>query len=158
VSGGSTFTLAPASTGTDSGSGTNTTIADVGGFVGAEQIEVGDFVRNTASPFQFSIVTAIADNVLTVTDNGLTWASLAYSVNTFVENYTAGNNAYVPLIERIADVASESNSIIYLGDFDIKVVVRRTSSIAILPFSQDTDFTATGREVTTVRTTDTIIT
>jgi hypothetical protein len=158
-SGGSTFTLSPSAAGTDEGTGTNTNILDTGIFAAAAQIEVGDFVRHTAAPFQFSIVTAITDdNNLAVTDNGATWASLPFEVNTFVENYTAGNNAYVPLIERIADVASESNSIIYLGDFDIKVVVRRTASISILPFSQDTDFTATGREVTTVRTTDTIIT
>jgi hypothetical protein len=116
-------------------------------------------VRNTTDGISYSIVTSVdSQTALTVTDNGQTWASQAYSLNTLVENYNAGDNAYAPFIEREADAASETNQFVYSSSIDIRAVVRRSDDAdPILPFEQDTAVTG-ATTVTAIRTDDDIIT
>jgi len=156
---GSTFTLATASTGTATAGSTLTTISDGSATFVTDGVEPGDMVRNTTDGASFSVVVSVdGENDLTVTDNGVSWSSQAYSVNTLVENYTTNNNAYVPLIERQADATSESNTLVFSTSFDIRAVVRRSSTATeILPFEQDTTVTG-ATTVTTIRNTDDIIT
>lgn len=157
-----TFTLSPASTGTDGGTGTLTTIVDGTATFVTDEVEPGDLVRNTTDGVSFSeVVTVDGETTLTVTDNGVSWASQAYSVNTLVENYTATQNAFVPRIERIADTATETNQFIFSATFTGRAVVRRTAPLSdpIEPFSQDVTFPATGSLTTdTIRNADTIVT
>jgi hypothetical protein len=154
-----TYTLAAASTGTDGGTGTLTSIIDGSATFQTDNVEPGDFVRNTTDGVSFSVVvTIVSETELTVTNNGVAWTSQAYSVNTLVENYTSGQNAYAPLMERIADAATETNSLVFASSFDIRAVVRRSSlSNPILAFTQDTTLAGT-LDIPTTRNSDDIIT
>lgn len=154
-----TFTLSAASTGTDGGTGTTTTIVDAGATFQTDGVEPGDMVRNTTDGVSYSEVVSVdSENQLTVTNNGVTWASKGYSVNTLVENYNAGQNGYVPLIERQADATSENNKLVLASSIDIRVDVRRSSlSNPILPFTSDTTLSGS-QTFTAIRTSDSIIT
>lgn len=156
---GVTFTLATASTGTATAGSNLTTITDAGATFVTDGVEPGDMVRNTTDGVSYSrVVTVDSETSLTVTDNGTSWSSQGYSVNTLVENYPVGQNSYVPIIERIADGTSESNSFVFGSSFDIKTVVRRSGlANPILPFEQDTTLSGT-LTVTTIRNSDDIIT
>ena len=141
----STFALSTASTGSATAGSTLTNITNAGATFIADGVEVGDLVRNTTNGFSYSTVTSVnSETSLTVTNNGVSWASQAYSVNTLVENYNAGQNAYVPLIEREADATTEIASLIYTSPIDIRVVARRSDDAnPILPYTQDTSLTGT---------------
>ena len=140
-----TFTLSTASTGSATAGSTLTNITNAGATFIADGVEVGDLVRNTTDTFSYSTITAVnSETSLTVTNNGVSWASQNYSVNTLVENYNAGQNAYVPLIEREADATTEVAALIYTSPIDIRVVARRSDdSTPILPYTQDTSLTGT---------------
>jgi len=153
-----TITLSPASTGTGTANSTNTLIQDATGNFVTEEVEVGDYVRNTTDGVSYSIVTAVSSSSeILVTDNGTTWNAQAYSVNTLVENYTSDQNAYIPLIERIADAANETNTIVAPAagsSFQIRVDVRNAG--VILPFTQNSTITTTGRSIAAIRNDDDI--
>ncbi len=155
---GTTFTLDAAKTGTaDAGSNDTTLIDAAGAFLTAPAVEVGDYVRNTTDDVFRRVTVVVSATELTI-EAGISFATgNSYSINTLVENY-AQPNAYVPLIERIADAVSETTTITYSGDFDIRADVRRTAATAILPFTQDSSVVSTGRSLAAVRTDDTIIT
>jgi hypothetical protein len=153
-----TFALATATVGTDDGTGTLTTIDDAGVNFVTDGVEPGDMVRNTTDGVSFSVVVTVAATQLVVTSNGVTWASKAYSVNTLVENYGAGQNAYVPIIEQLADAAFENNKLVLATSITARVVVRRSSAATeILPFTADITI-AGSQTTTTIRNTDSIIT
>jgi hypothetical protein len=141
----STFTLSTASTGSATAGSTLTTLTDGSATFQTDNVEPGDLVRNTTDGSSFSeVVTVDSETQLTVTDNGVSWSSQAYSVNTLVENYGATQNAFVPLIEREADATTEANQFVLGASFDIRVDVRRSDDAnPILPFSLDTTFTGT---------------
>lgn len=142
---GSTFTLSAASTGTAGAGSTTTTLTAAGATFVTDGVEAGDMVRNTTNGVSYSIVVSVdSETQLTVTNNGVSWASQAYSVNTLVENYPTNQNAYVPLIEVTADATTESTQFIFGSSFDIRVVVRRSDDAnPILPYTSDTSFTGT---------------
>jgi len=113
------FNLMAASTGTADAGSTNTVLDETSpaATFQTDGVEVGDYVRHTASPFQFSIVTGVpSETRLNVTDNGTSWSALPFSVNTLVEDYESGDFVFVPLIERIADAASESSTLTMVND------------------------------------------
>jgi len=154
---GTKFTLSPEISGAGDGGSTRTSLIDAGtNFINGE-IEVGDLVRNTSDDF-FSVVTAVTTNTLTTSDNGTNWDSKNYSINTLVEDYATNTQAYVPILERVADASSENNKLVYSSSIDVRAVVRRSSAATeILPFQQDTSITGS-LTVTAIRTEDTIIT
>jgi hypothetical protein len=123
-----------------------------------DAVEPGDMVRNTTDGLYSFVVSVDSQTQLTVTSNGTTWNAKAYSVNTLVENYTAGNNAYVPFLERVADAVSESNTLIFTSNIDVRTVVRRsTVATKILPFTQDGQVTG-NFSVATIRSVDSVVT
>ena len=153
-----TLTLSPASTGTATG-GSTTTIINAGATFQTDEVEVGDLVRNTTDDLYSTVVSVDSQTQLTVTSNGTTWNAKTYSLNTLVESYVSGLSAYVPLIELVADAASESASLVQSSNIDVKIVVRRSSAATeILPFTQDTTLVSTGLSVSAIRSEDTIIT
>lgn len=152
----STFTLDAAKIATADASGSNTVLDDAdGNFLTAPAVEPGDLIRNTTDDFFVKVLTVTATQ-LTTEDGGATWNSKAYNINSLVENYPTNNNAYVPIIERIADAVTETNTVVHSTDIDIRVDVRNAG--VILPFTQDTDIVSTGRSVPAVRNPDDIFT
>jgi len=156
-----TFTLDAAKTGTaDGGNSSNTRLHDTTGtFTTAPAIEVGDYVRNiTQDEFVRVTVVVSATELDTEQLSGVSeWDGDSYNINTLVENYGL-DSAFVPLIERVADATSETTTITYSTDIDIRADVRRTAATSILPFTQDSSVISTGRSIAAIRTTDTIIT
>jgi hypothetical protein len=115
-------------------------------------------IRNTTDNLYSVVVSVDSETQLTVTSNGTTWVAKAYSVNTLVENYTAGQYAYVPLLERIADASTESSQLVLGSNIDYRAVARRsTLSTPILPFEQDATMTGS-TSVSVIRSSDDIIT
>jgi len=160
---GSTFTLDAAKTGTSDGgnSDTNTLHDTTGTFTTAPAIEVGDYVRNTTEDVfvrVLSITSATQLETETLPGGG-NWSGDSYAINSLVEDYATGADAYVPLIERISDATSESATLTYVADIELRYDVRRNAATAILPFTQDATFGSTsGASIATIRTTDTITT
>ena len=140
-----TFTLAAASAGTCTAASTLTTLIRAAGSFITDGVEQGDVVRNTTDNVSYSAVVSVdSATQLTVTSSGVTWLSKDFSVNTLVENYPSGQNAYVPILEVEADATTESSSFIFTASFDIRVVVRRSDdSNPILPYTSDTSLTGT---------------
>jgi len=150
-----TFTLVTASTGTATAGDTDT-LTDSGATFETDGVEVGDLVRNTADDLFRKVLVVVSETELTTADAGITWNGKTYSINTLVENYTSGNSAYVPIIERIADATSEFNTITFTSPLDVRVDVRNAG--VILPFSQDSTIISTGLSVPAIRNTDDIFT
>jgi hypothetical protein len=142
---GTTFTLSTASTGTATAGSTLTTVIRATGSFITDGVEEGDMIRNTTNGTSYSFVVSVdSATQLTVTNNGVSWSSQAYSINTLVENYPSGQNLYVPILEVTADATTESTQLIFSSSFDVRVVVRRSDdSNPILPYTQDTSITGT---------------
>jgi hypothetical protein len=149
-----TFTLQTASAGTADG-GSTTSLVDSGADFDADGVEVGDLVRNTTLDVFVKVLDVVNSTTLTTEEIASSWSGDAYSVNTLVENYGL-QDAYVPLIERIADAISESNTVTYLGDLDVRIEVRNAG--VILPFSQDAAFISSGLSIAAIRNADDIFT
>jgi hypothetical protein len=167
---GRNFTLSPAATGTAEAASTSTSIVDISeDFVATHEVEVGDYVRKTDTG-EFARITAIStttnpNDTLTTEDIGVEWdaGTGGYSINTLVENYPTGTNAYVPFIERIANgcgspltAHTESNQLVQSVTIDVRVVVRNAGTI--LPFTQDAQIGSTGLSIAAIRTSDDIFT
>lgn len=150
---GSTFTLAPLTTGTADGGSSNTILIDAASDFVTDEVEVGDYVRNETDDFVVRVVSVDSATQLTTENGGATWNAKVFRINALVENYGL-DSAYVPYIERIADATSESNTLIHTSDIDIKVDVRNAG--VILPFTVDTNIVSTGRTTSAIRTADTI--
>jgi len=158
-----TFTLATGVTGgtSDGGSSTADVLHDTTGspFTNAE---VGDYVRNITEGKigRISVVTdANTVTVVPVSGGAVTnWSGDSYDYNVLMEDYDSGANAFVPLIERVADAIQEQSTLTYGSDFNIRIDVRRNSATAILPFTQDSSFISTGRSIAAIRNPDTITT
>lgn len=154
-----TFTLAnTVVAGTaDGGNSSNTRLHDTTGspFTNAE---VGDFVRNVTQGEVVRITNVV--NVNEVDTDPLSgtsqWDGDTYDYNVLMESYGGTENAYVPLIERIADATSEANTITFSSTIDVRVDVRRATSTVILPFTQDATIVSTGLSIAAIRTTDDI--
>ncbi|KKN44104.1 hypothetical protein LCGC14_0696310 [marine sediment metagenome] len=154
-----TFTLSPASTGvSDGGNSSATRLHDTTGSFSTDEVEVGDMVRNGTTGAVIRVTNVISDAEID-TDalpGGDSWSGDSYSVNTLVQNYSSGDNAYVPFLERVADATSETNQFIYTGDLDVRVVARNAG--IILPFTVDTTVVNTGLSQDVIRTPDDIFT
>lgn len=123
-------------------------------------VKRGDLVYNTTRN--------IAGYVKTVTDN--TTLELETAIGTQVAGDSIEINCipiaavanddecYVPFIDRMADAASESVSVIYVNPIDFRVIVRNTrNATKIKPYSSDGNTTGTNQSIPCIRTTDTII-
>jgi len=109
---GTTFTLPTAVTGTDDGTGNETTINETD--IGDGTIVEGDTIRMTNSPFNWAIVLSVSANSVTTTalSGGDSWASEPYGVHTLAVDYvSATDTATVPLMNEetnASGIATES--------------------------------------------------
>ena len=151
-----TFTLSQGVvTGTSDGGSSSTTVLHDTTGTPFTDAEVGDYIRNIDQGLVVRIVAVTDANTVTTDELPLTWSGDTYDYNVLMENYGL-DNAYVPIIERIADTTPEFNTITYQGDLDVRVEVRNAG--VILPFSQDNTIISTGLSVPAIRNTDDIFT
>jgi len=145
---GSTFTFPATVTGTDDGTGNETTINETG--IGAKNIVEGDTIRKTAAPLAWAVVLSVSANSVTTTplSGGASWASATYSVHTLAVDYESGvDKATVPLMNEetnASGIATEDYN--YGGVKDVVVRVRRSSALEpqYLPLSTQQQITADG--------------
>lgn len=79
-------------------------------------------------------------------------ATKKFVVTTDPTGETNGADLYIPLLDVLADAASEqSDKIVYGADFDIRTVVRK---YGFKPYTTDTTFTSTGRTFSPILVTD----
>ena len=152
----STFTL---STGvvagtSDGGSSSTSVLHDTTGspFTDAE---VGDYIRNITQGVVVRIIAVTDANTVTTDTLDATWSGDSYDYNVLMENYGL-DNAYVPILERIAGSDTEFNTITFTSPLDVRVEVRNAG--VILPFSQDNTIISSGLSVPAIRNTDDIFT
>lgn len=70
----------------------------------------------------------------------------------------AADTCYVPFIDRMADAATESVSVIYVNPINFRVIVRNTrNATKIKPYSSDGSTVGTDQSIPCIRTEDTII-
>lgn len=83
------------------------------------------------------------------------WATATFTLSgTLSQSYSAGLNAYVPLIDAQASTTQTSNTFTYSSNKYVKTRVRKKG---IQPFEVDGEITSAGLTVTAIRTTDTIV-
>lgn len=153
-----TFTLRSEVTGTDNGTGTETTINETG--IGSKDIVEGDTIRNTTDN-QWAIVLSVSANSVTTTplSGGASWAGDNYSVHRLALNYDANiDTATVPLMNKETDsngIATEDYN--YGGDKNVIVRVRKASGgTNYLPLSTSQQITDNGLNLTVTLTKDTV--
>jgi hypothetical protein len=73
---------------------------------------------------------------------------------TLTQDYIAGDNVYVPLIQRQADATTESVNLEYISNIPILTRVRRKG---ILPFEAESTFTSSGASPAAIRSFDSIV-
>lgn len=159
-----TFTLAPVTdgTGTSDAGSSNTVITDTGvsWSTGGEPVRVGDIIRNVTDDEFAYVVSVDSDTQLTTTALPTSdWGAKSYEINRLVRGYAASDDAYVPLLDRVADTATEASSIIQSGDISVLVRVRFSgSSNPILPFEASNQVNSGGMSQAAIRNEDTIAT
>jgi hypothetical protein len=155
----STFTLATGATGTATGGSSGNTLEDTAAdFGGADDVLIGDTIRNTTTGEWGYVVSVDAtDTLTTVSAEGqnLTWTSGdGYETNTLPFATTTSDNVYVPFVLKVATGGSASNTFIYSADVEGRFVVRIKG---YQPFVSDQTIGSTGREVAAVKTTDSVV-
>jgi hypothetical protein len=158
----STFTLTAVTgaTGAAEAGSTNTTIVDTGILwaTGATPVVPGMLVRNTTQGTVFSEILQVADALLTVTDNGTSWASQNYEINQLVRTYATDDNMYVPIIDGYATADTFTNTLIKTPASPFGVVINVRQGKVILPFTQNNTVGDNGLPVAAIRNLDTIAT
>lgn len=86
------------------------------------------------------------------------WSGTTFTLSgTLSQSYTAGLNAFVPLIDAQASGASASNTLTFSANIPVLARVRRaTGSAKIVPFEVEGTVTSTGFSTNAIRTADTI--
>jgi len=151
---GSTFTLATINATAGAGT-TSTTVVAVGAFANARR---GDLVYNsTVGAFSYVQTVDSADQI-TISPAITGQASTdVIALNVVPVALAAGDDVYVPLIDRYATGSQESVSIVYQNPIYYRVVVRNQRNVTkIKPFTTEDATTGDNRSVATIRTTDTI--
>jgi len=156
-----TFTLASgAGTGTATAGSTGDTLIDsAADFGGADDVRVGDTIRNsTTGQWGFVVSIDSTTQLTTVSAPGqaLTWTSTnGYDINVLPFATTTSDEVYVPFFAQVATAASVSNTYIYSADVEARFVFRLKG---FKPFTSDQTVPNTGREVAAVRITDAVVT
>jgi len=152
----STFTLANYSATAEAGTDTDT-IVDVGAFATAKR---GDILVNTSRSNAVSYITKVTSDDSVEIDPPITGQTTGDSIsfNVIPVAIVAGDDVYVPLIDRFASASTESVSIIYVSPISFRVNVRNSAATTkIKPFTADGSTSGTDQSVPVVRTTDTIV-
>jgi len=141
--------------------GTSSTVIEKSGGGFTANAKRGDLVLNTTRSNAVSYVVSVnSDTQITIspaiagqvsTDN--------IELNAVPVAMATADDVYVPLLDKFADAASVSCSIVYSAQIYFRVVVRNSAAATkILPFTTDDTTSGTSRSIATIRTTDTIIT
>ena len=160
-----TFTLSTGITGAADAGGSATLLVDAGVDFLTGDVEVGDSIYNSTGTAYATVLDIVdADNIITTTLSGATWATgNSYQTNRLDRNYNgAEDEAYVPLIDGVvpSGYTSLGNTLVYVADINCLARVRFSSGPGeILPFEQKSRTLAdTGLTVAAIRTEDTIVT
>lgn len=159
----STFTLTAVTdaTGTATAGSNNTTLIGTATAwsTGGTPVVPGMLVRNTTDGTAFSeVITVDSDTQLTVSDNGVSWASQAYEINQLVRTYATDDDMYVPLLDGHASASTFTNTLIKTPASDFGAVLNVRQGKVILPFTQNVTVGDSGLTVAAIRTLDTIAT
>ncbi|KPJ92060.1 MAG: hypothetical protein AMS18_08155 [Gemmatimonas sp. SG8_17] len=156
-----TFTLATSVTGSATSGSSGDTLIDTGAdFGGADDVRVGDVIRDTTGGGWGYVVSIDSTQQLTTQaadGETLSWApSDGYDTNVLPFTTTTSDDIYVPFIDavRIAD-GDETNQLVWSATIYISVRLRQKG---IKPFIQDTTIPSGGRSVAAIRTTDEVVT
>ena len=157
----STFTLANMAAFVTTGTNTATQVEYSGGGFNAA-VKRGDLVYNSTEGLVGYVKTVDDDTHLTLEGAGIVGNTTGDTVEiNCVPITTAGvDKVYVPFIDKIAALTSESVSVIFVAETYYRVKVRNTrAAIKIKPYSSDgTVATSTSNQsIPVIRTTDTII-
>jgi hypothetical protein len=163
TAGTATFTLTTVDAGTGVTTGGTTTFTDTSANFtnGTNDPKPGDRIRNITDG---SIATIVSiDGATSMTTTALTggtsddWAvSDTYEINKVNVTVSLGDDAYVPFIDKIAEAATEANTVIYSVNRDTTIRVRKKG---IQPFTQNTtQLGSGGLSASAIRTTDSIVT
>lgn len=154
---GSVFTLAEVA-GTATG-GTTTTLVDSGASFNTT-VKRGDVVTVTGKGTSH-VKTVDSATQITIEGTFSTAPTTdAYEFNTPPVAITSSDFVYVPFIDKVAEAATESVSIIYNSQIFYRGKVRNTrnTTTKIKPFSVDGSTSGSDVSIATIRTADTIIT
>lgn len=124
-------------------------------WLGAEDVLVGDIVRNVIGHPGISYVTNVTATDLTISPpiTGQV-AGDTYEINRLVRSYGTDDDAYVPYLDRLADATSESNDIVQTTVISVIIRVRESAGAPIIPFESTGQIVSTGLSATATRTTD----
>lgn len=154
---GKIFTLVTGATGTATVGSTGQTLIDsAADFGGADDVEVGDVIRNTTTA-EYGIVLSV-DSTTQLTTEGLAsgWANTnAYDTNELDRTYVAADTAYAPFLDGEATGTSMSDTVLYSADRSVLIRVRKKG---IIPFETTGTVGTAGLTVAAIRTTDSIVT
>lgn len=159
-----TFTLFAVgdATGTSDAGTSSTVITDTGvtWATGADQVRVGDIIRNTADDVFAYVVSVDSDTQLTTTSIApFDWGAVTYEINRLVRNYSTADFAYVPYLDRKALTTSEANTIIQSTSINVLIRVRNsTTGNEIVPFETTGQIDSGGLTQAAIRNEDTIAT
>jgi len=156
----STFTLVNYSITATAGTNTTTIVKSGGGFTA--NVKRGDIVVNNGNGHDgiSYVQTVDSDTSLTI------FPAITGQVSTDVIKLNVcpipmntADDVYIPLIDTMADAATEEVSVVYDAPVFFRVVVRNSAAATkILPFSTDDSSSGTDRSIATIRSQDTIIT
>lgn len=155
---GSTFTLANIVVASADAGTNTTTIVEAGAFANAKR---GDLVINHTRAEAVSYITAVTNaNTIQISPAIASQAPTdSIEINAIPIVMATADDVYVPLIDKFADSATASASIVYVSPVTFRVVVRNSAaSTKILPFTTDDTTSGTSRSIATIRSPDTIIT
>ncbi len=144
-----------------SAAGTDTDTVEHPGAPGfLANVKRGDIVYNTTRNLH-DYVKTVTDNTHLELENAITGqvAGDSIEINCIpIQLVNAADECYVPFIDRMADAASESVSVIYVNPINFRVIVRNTrNATKIKPYSSDGSSTGTDQSIPCIRTEDTVI-
>jgi len=151
-----TLTVVTNSAGTLDGATSSThMICSTANWLGAEDVLVGDIVRNVVGHPGTSYVTNVTATDLTISPpiTGQV-ATDTYEINRLVRSYGTDDDAYVPYLDRVTDATSESNDIVQSTAISVIIRVRESAGSPIIPFESTGQIGTTGLAATATRTTD----
>jgi hypothetical protein len=157
----STFTLAASVTGSSTNTETDTNILtdSAADFGGADDVRIGDVIRDlTGGGWGFIVEITDSTHLVTVPAPGqtLAWASGDnYETNRLPFDTTTSDEVYVPFFTAVATGGTLSNSYIYSADVEARFVFRL---IGFKPFTSNQKVQSGGLTVAAVRTPDAVVT
>jgi hypothetical protein len=160
---GAVFTLSTGAAGSATSTGLVTLTDTAADFGGADDVQIGDLVRNITDNSYGEVVAVNSTNVLTHSalvggTNNFWTATDTYETNQTVVAYTTSDDAYAPLVDGVSSTGGDLvATITYSADIPVIARVRQSSTgESIIPFEQPNTVRNSGLTVTAIRNPDTI--